>query len=95
MGQAVPNQHHAVVLRSHFNQLSELLAIALIALIGLTVTVVILATDEDQLSDTGSAAPIGHINYGDSKYVNPSTGYPSVPLSQLEHPLQSRPGPSR
>jgi hypothetical protein len=44
MGQTVPSQHPAVVLRSHFNQLRALLAVALIAMIGLTVAVVILAS---------------------------------------------------
>ena len=73
MGQAVPTQHPAVVLRSHFNQLRALLAVALIAVIGLTVAVVILASDENQLSDNNSATPIGHINYGG---FNPATGRP-------------------
>jgi hypothetical protein len=45
MAQAVPTQHPAVVLRSHYRHLRALLAIAMIAVIGLTVTVVILATD--------------------------------------------------
>jgi hypothetical protein len=57
MGQAVPSQHPAVVLRSHFNQLRALLAVALIALMGLTVAVVILASEENQLSDATSASP--------------------------------------
>lgn len=88
MGQVVPSQHPAVVLRSRFNQLRALLAVALIALIGLTVAVVIFAGDEDQISETSSAAPISHINYGG---FNPATGRPeSAPLPQREHPLQSR-----
>jgi hypothetical protein len=91
MGEAIPRQQPAVVLRSHFNQLRALLAVALIAVAGLTAAVVILANDSDEVAGTSSAAkPIGSINYGDSKYVNPSTGYPTVPLSQLEHPLQNR-----
>lgn len=82
MGQAVPTQHPAVVLRSHFNQLRALLAVALIALIGLTVAVVILASDENQLSESNSATPIGRINYGG---FNPATGRPeSAPLPQPE-----------
>jgi hypothetical protein len=89
MSQAVPSQHPAVVLRSHFNLLRALLAVALIAVIGLTVAVVILA-DGDQ-SATSSAAPIGHTKYGG---LNPSTGQP-VPLPQPEHPLQSRIGNTR
>ena|SRR5919109_1989014 len=91
MGEAIPRQHPAVVLRSHFNQLRALLAVALIAVAGLTVAVVILANDSDKVSSTSSAAkPVGSINYGNSEAVNPSTGYPTVPLQQLEHPLQNR-----
>jgi hypothetical protein len=86
MGRAIPRQHPAVVLRSHFNHLRALLAVALIAVAGLAVAVVILANDADEVSDMSSAKPVASINYGDSKYVNPSTGYPAVPLSQLEHP---------
>ena len=56
MGQAIPNQHPAVVLRSHFNALRVLLAVALIAVAGLTVAVVILATDDEQVADTTPAA---------------------------------------
>jgi hypothetical protein len=90
MGQTVPTQNPAVVLRSHFNRLRALLAVALIVLLGLTVAVVILANDEDQISDTSSAAPIGHLNYGG---FNPATGRPeSAPLAQQEHPLRSRVG---
>jgi hypothetical protein len=90
MGQAVPSQNPAVVLRSHFNQLRALLAVALIAVIGLTVAVVIVANDENQRSTASTAPPIGHINYGG---FNPATARPeSAPLAQQEHPLRSRVG---
>jgi hypothetical protein len=56
MGKAIPTQHPAVVLRSHFNQLRALLAIAMIAVVGLTVAVVILANDEDSDTTAGSAS---------------------------------------
>ena len=46
MGQAIPGQHPAVVLRSHYTHLRALLAIAMIAVIGLSVAVVILATND-------------------------------------------------
>jgi hypothetical protein len=62
------------VLRSQFDQLRALLAVALIAVAGLTVAVVILANDHDQAASTSSAKPIESINHGDSKYLNPSTG---------------------
>jgi len=57
MAHTVPAQHPAVVLRSHYRQLRALLAIAMIAVIGLTITVVILATD-DPAVDAGSSAPV-------------------------------------
>jgi hypothetical protein len=90
MGQVVPSQNPAVVLRSHFNQLRALLAVALIAVIGLTAAVVMVANDENQATTASSAAPIGHINYGG---FSPATGRPySVPPVQQEHPLRSRVG---
>ena len=57
MAPSVPSQHPAVVLRSHYRHLRALLAIAMIALIGLTVAVVILATD-DGVSSPRSASPV-------------------------------------
>jgi hypothetical protein len=80
MGQAIPSQHPAVVLRSHYNHMRALLAVAMIALVGLTAAVVILATDSDEVSSTSSAKPIESINYGNSTSVNPSTGYPSATI---------------
>jgi hypothetical protein len=91
MGQAVHGQHPAVVARSQFNLLRAVLAAALIAVIGLTVAVVILASDEGRLSDTSSAAPTGHINYGG---FNPATGRPeSAPQTKRE--AQARAGSTR
>jgi hypothetical protein len=43
MNQTIPTQHPAVVLRSHYLALRRLLAIAAIAIVGLTVAVVLLA----------------------------------------------------
>jgi hypothetical protein len=55
MGQAIPRQHPAVVLRSHFNQIRALLAVAMVAVVGLTAAVVILATDDDAGTSGASA----------------------------------------
>jgi hypothetical protein len=69
MGQAIPRQHPAVVLRSHYTHLRALLAVAMIAVVGLTVAVVILATDSARDTSGGSAtqvsapAPTGNIRY--------------------------------
>ena len=52
MAQPVSTQHPAVVLKSHFKAMRALLVVSLIALIGLTVAVVILATNEEQVSTT-------------------------------------------
>jgi hypothetical protein len=56
MGQAIPTQHPAVVLRSHHRQLRGLLAVAMFAVVGLTIAVVILATDDDRDPGAGSAS---------------------------------------
>jgi cytochrome b len=57
VGNAVPQQHPAEVLRFHHKQLRALLAIAMVAVVGLTTTVVILANDSDEVADTGTAQP--------------------------------------
>ena len=45
MGQTIPRQHPAVVLRSRYNRLRALLAVTLIALAGVTAAVVLLAAE--------------------------------------------------
>jgi hypothetical protein len=58
MGKAIPTQHPAVVLRSHYRQLRALLAIAMIAVVGLTAAVVILATLDERDTSAGSATQV-------------------------------------
>jgi hypothetical protein len=71
MGNAIPSQHHpAVVLRSH-RRVRALLAAAIIAVVGLTATLVIVANNDD--TGTISASPTGQINYGG---FDPATGRP-------------------
>jgi hypothetical protein len=53
MNEAIPAQHPAVVLRSHYRHLRTLLAIATIAIVGLTIAVVILA----MTTSTGTVIP--------------------------------------
>jgi hypothetical protein len=57
MGQVIPRQHPAVVLKSHYKAVRALLAAALIAVVALAAAVVILANDSDK---TASTAPISH-----------------------------------
>jgi hypothetical protein len=47
MGQVIPRQHPAVVLKSHYKAVRALLAVALVAIVALAATVVILASDDD------------------------------------------------
>jgi hypothetical protein len=58
MGQATSSQHPAVVLRSHYLQLRALFAVAMIAVVGLTAAVVILATNDDAGTSAGSTQPL-------------------------------------
>jgi hypothetical protein len=55
MGEAIPRQHPAVALRSQFKQLRALLPWRWSRVAGLSVAVVILATDEDTGTGAGSA----------------------------------------
>jgi hypothetical protein len=56
MSHQISPQHPAVVLRSHYQQLRALFTAAMIAVVGLTVAVVILATSEGD-SARVTAAP--------------------------------------
>ena len=60
MGKAVPEQHPAVVLRSHYNHLRALLIAALIAVLGLAGAVVIVANDDDTVVSTSTPASVAH-----------------------------------
>lgn len=57
MSHQISQQHPAVVLRSHYVHMRALLVIAMIAVVGLTVTVVLLATRENRTASASSAAP--------------------------------------
>jgi hypothetical protein len=85
MGQAIPSQHPAVVPRAHFNQLRTLLAVALIAVIGLTVAVVILAGDDQKVRNTSPAAALGQLRYGG---YNPAVGRPQSAPQAARGPVK-------
>ena len=59
MSKAIPMQHPAVVLRSHYRQLRALLAVAMIAVVGLAAAVVTLATNDHRDSANG---PTTHLS---------------------------------
>jgi len=62
MGQAIPNQHPAVVLRSRYRQLRALLAVTMIAVVGLAAAVVVLALDNDPDVSLSPAAEVSAPN---------------------------------
>jgi hypothetical protein len=84
MGQAIPSQHPAVVLRSHYDHMRALLAVAMIALVGLTAAVVILATDDDPGTSAGSATQVrAPSQAGSTRYDGgPEEGTAEVSTSQ-------------
>jgi hypothetical protein len=60
MGHAIPKQHPAVVLRSHYNLVRALLGVAMIGLVGLAIALVVVADDNDESANTSAieAAPV-------------------------------------
>ena len=99
MGQAIPRQHPAVVLRSHYQQLRALLAIAMIAVVGLTAAVVILATDDAPDTSAGSAtqastpSPAGSTRYdGGPEEGTAALTQRSAPASFDPNSIKGSPG---
>jgi hypothetical protein len=66
MTSAINKQHPAVVLRSHYRQLKALLAVAMVAVVGLSVAVAILAARGDA---TSSVDPLSLMTPQDVRYV--------------------------
>jgi hypothetical protein len=90
MGQAIPRQHPAVVLRSRYRQLRMLLAVAMIAVVGLTVAVVILA-GEHGARTTATSAAADRSAPARSEFRMPSHGIAPVPdLDRLPLPNGER-----
>jgi hypothetical protein len=58
MGHAIPKQHPAVVLRSHYNLVRGLLGVAMIALVGLVIALVIVANDDNESASTGAVQAV-------------------------------------
>lgn len=105
MSHTVPNQHPAVVLRSNYQHLQALLAIAVAVILGLTVAVVVLATSSKHVTlanpTTHSAVHAGPSaetgakldHSGRKSPVTQTTGrlanYPDAPPPSTTTPQQS------
>ncbi len=57
MAQAIPQQHPAVVLRSHYRLVRALLAVAMVAIVSLAIAVAILATDDNGGGSSDAVQP--------------------------------------
>ena len=75
MGQTIPNKHPAVVLRSHFKLVRTLLAVAMIAVVGLSIALVIVANDQDRITSSSAVPSAESVRYGG---FNPATGRPDL-----------------
>jgi hypothetical protein len=97
MPQALPTQHPAVVLRSRYRQLGALLAVAMIAVVGLSTAVVILADDE--ATSTRTATPVSAPTepaHGPRYIHPPGQRYDPGPRSTVPtQPRESVPLPAR
>ena len=103
MSNTVPNQHPAVVLRSHYRQLRSLLAVALVALVGLSTTVVVVAIDDGPASASfvspsrGSVAQLGDPLDARTQSAHPASRPDEAPLpprSRTRRPRRQA-GPTR
>jgi hypothetical protein len=92
MGKAVPEQHPAVVLRSHYVHLRALLVAALIAVIGLTATVVIVANDSDEAAVSTSTPAPATIEYGGTGADGVPQDAP-LPQRRLDGAVDTAPAP--
>ena len=90
MGQALRRQRPTVVPRSRYTLVRALLAVSVILVVGLSVAVVILADDGNEVGSTSAARPLEPIRYGN---FNPATGRPeSVSETSGFGTSQDRPG---
>ena len=99
MGQVIPRQHPAVVLKSHYKAVRALLAAALVAIVALAATVVILANDDDKprrrRQPISPSAPRSSRPPGTRFDGGPDEGTRGIATGSRPapgHPLRRRPG---
>jgi hypothetical protein len=105
MGHAIPKQHPAVVLRSHFNLVRALLGVAMVALVGLVIALVIVANDDNETTSAIQAAPATQLPaqtwpaYPTPEVVTPDAQlpaqkWPAYPTPEVVTPDRSFSGPA-
>ncbi|HEY2769850.1 MAG TPA: hypothetical protein VGI87_04750 [Solirubrobacteraceae bacterium] len=88
MTTTAPKQHPAVVLRRHYTQLRALLAVAMIAVVGLTAAVSILAARGDATRETD---PLSLMTPEDARYVEAISSMTDEQLSAAFGTVSSAP----
>jgi hypothetical protein len=88
MGHAIPKQHPAVVLRSHYNIVRSLLGIAMLAVVALTIAVVVVANDGDETGSVSSVQP-ATVTPRVAPAPAPDTRYDGGPEEGTRAPLTS------
>jgi hypothetical protein len=91
MGQVIPKQHPAVVLRSHFKAVRALLVVALVAICALAATLVIVANDDNDAATTADsvsqqqALPNGtRFDGGPDEGTRGPQAYPAAPGTRFD-----------
>jgi hypothetical protein len=91
MGQVIPKQHPAVVLRSHFKAVRALLVAALIAICALAAALVIVANDDNDSATTAQPAvqeqalPSGtRFDGGPDEGTRGPQAYPAAPGTRFD-----------
>jgi hypothetical protein len=91
MGQVIPKQHPAVVLRSHFKAVRALLAVALVAICALAAALVIVANDDNdtavnaESSSQQQALPAGtRFDGGPDEGTRGPQAYPVAPGTRFD-----------
>jgi hypothetical protein len=91
MSQTLPNQHPAVVLRSHYQHVRAMLTVAMIAVIGLTLALVIVASNSSSSTvsvarPSASAATV--YNGGHDEGLAGPSATPSTPTVRYDGGLE-------
>jgi hypothetical protein len=87
MSQTIPEQHPAVVLRSHFERLRAVLAIALIAIVAMAVAIVVLASVGSSAAPSSRPlGPNGTVRYdgGPEEGTRGAVTSPNVPTTRYD-----------
>ena len=103
MSNTIQAQHPAVVLRSTYQHLRALLAIAAIAIVGLTVAVVVLATSHSAGTITNPAAQVNRtaVHANPSPAIGPNPDQQGVqnsvaqPATSANRTADTRPNPDQ